>query len=182
MEKKLKYRNIAISGKICAGATTLATLLQQKLDSDWQSWSGGQIVRDFVKKNSLSLENSSQRPADFDRQIDEEIKRKLRDEDHLIIESWLSGFDAQGIAGVLKVLLVCSNEALRIDRLVNREGLTVEQAKEHLKTREQENILHWQKLYGPYDFWDPQNFDLVIDTYSHSKEETLREVLGKLGF
>lgn len=179
MEKKLKYRNIAISGKICTGATTLASGLSQKFG--WPIFNAGMIVREYAAKNGIPLEETTKHEDKFHLKLDEYIKNRLKKEEHIIIESWLAGFDAQGIPGVLKVLLAC-DDALRIDRLVNRDNMTVEEAKEHIKKREEENLAKFQKLYGKHDFWDPKYYDLVIDTYSHSKEETLEEVLKKLGF
>ena len=34
----------------------------------------------------------------------------------------------------------------------------------------------------PIDFWDPRLYDLIIDTYSNSREETLKKVLDKVGY
>ena len=99
---------------------------------------------------------------------------------------------AQGVEGVLKVLLVCE-DSLRIDRLVNRDGITVDEAKIKIKQREYENAKKWTRVYQkewqlwlpkdkqkPFDFWRPDLYDLVIDTYSNSKEETLKKVMEVL--
>jgi cytidylate kinase len=89
---------------------------------------------------------------------------------------------AQGIDKILKVLVICSNEALRIDRVVNRENISVEEAKIWIKNREEENISKWKKLYGNYDFWDPKYYDLIIDTYSSGRMETVGKVLDKINY
>jgi cytidylate kinase len=41
----------------------------------------------------------------------------------------------------------------------------------------------WQKWVGKdkVDFYSPELYDLVIDTYSHDREATLNLVLKKLG-
>ena len=104
---------------------------------------------------------------------------------------------AQGVQGVLKVLLVCSDEAVRIDRIVNRDGVTVATAKKHIHGRSQENLAKWSRLYepqwqawvveagkvtksDPIDFWRPDLYDVVIDTYSTNKEQTLKKALDAL--
>ena len=56
-----------------------------------------------------------------------------------IYEAWLTGFLAQGVKGVLKVLLLCSDDGVRVDRVVNRDKVTVHQAKDHILTREEQN-------------------------------------------
>jgi cytidylate kinase len=58
----------------------------------------------------------------------------------------------------------------------------VEEAKSLIKKRERENFKKWTRLYKETNFWDKKYYDLIIDTYSHSREETLEKVLNKLGF
>jgi len=66
--------------------------------------------------------------------------------------------------------------------VVNRENIGVEEAKDWIKQREEENIIKWQRLYGNYDFWHPKYYDLVIDTYSSGQMETVGKVLDKLAY
>ncbi len=198
----MKYRNIVISGLVGTGTTTLFENLKIKFP-DWTFFCGGEYIRQYAISHGLfDANNKFHHKAtiyneEFDRQVDFGMRKDLEKKNNLIIESWLCGFMAQGIAGVLKVLLVC-DDALRIDRVVNRDGLTVEQAKEHIKERESENLKKWIKMYShewqkwvvdrgiikpeePINFWDVRLYDLVIDTYSHSKEETLDLVLKEMG-
>lgn len=112
--------------------------------------------------------------------LDIYIKNKLKKEKNIIIESWLSGFDAQGIGGVFKIFVSCSDDSLRVDRLVNREKMTIDQAIAHLKTREKENLKKWKKLYGTTDIWNPKLYDLVIDTFKYGPTETTNLALKAL--
>ena len=140
--------------------------------------------------------DSSHYEDDFDRKVDFGMRETVSHRQHYILESWLSGFMTQGIKGVLRVLLNC-DDSLRIDRIVNRDEISVDEAKNHVFTREDNNRKKWQRMYGeqwqewvldagtmiadqPIDFWHPNLYDLLIDTYSHSKEETLQLVLDKL--
>ena len=133
----------------------------------------------------------------FDRMVDMGIREKLETESKWIIESWLSGFMAQGVKGTLKILMICSDEAIRIDRVVNRDSVTVKLAKENMHKRYQENLQKWSKMYAnewnewvvkagkakaddPIDFWSPDLYDVVLDTYSLSKEQSLNKVLDAL--
>jgi cytidylate kinase len=88
----------------------------------------------------------------------------------------------QQIEKVLKVLLICSDDAIRVDRIVNRDNISVEEAKHWIKQRETENITQWKKLYGNYDFWGSKYYNLVIDTYASGPLETVGKVLDKLGY
>lgn len=192
MEKKLKYRNITISGKICTGTTTLAKHLEEALGR--KTISGGkELYWDKLRKElGLSEEETDRRPDGIDLEIDALIAEKLRMENQLILETHLAGFNAQEIPGVFKILLVCEDEkgqdqvAIRIDRMVNRNGTTVEEAKRHLSEREEKDLEKWRRLYGKGDHnwnpYDPRYFDLVINTYNHNQEQTLDIALKALGF
>lgn len=192
----LRYRNITVSGKICSGTSRLTDLLVDTLG--WESWSAGEFFRDYCSKHGLKLEEASRRSDELTRKADYFMRARLEKEKGLILEAWLSGFVVQGIKGVLKVLLVC-NDDLRVDRFVNRDRVSVDQAVKHIKKREEENLKKWQRLYArewkkwvidrktinedePIDFWDVRLYDLVIDTYSNSREETLSKVLEALGY
>lgn len=173
-------RNITISGRVASGATTLSKKLAQKLG--WELINGGELYREYARKNGIPLEQTDLSEDKYHLELDQFIKDKLKNESHLIIESWLSGFDAQEIDGVFKIFVVCSEDNVRIDRLVNREKMTIEEAKNHLKTREEENLKKWERLYGTRDIWNPKLYDLIIDTYKNGPEETLELALKAIGF
>ena len=175
-----KWKNITISGRAANGATTLSRALSQKLG--WQLINGGEIYRQYAQKNNIPLEKTTEVSDEYHLELDNYIKEKLRTEQNLIIESWLSGFDAAGIAGVFKIFVMCSDDSVRVDRLVNRDKMTIEEAKQHLKTREEENLKKWEKLYKTRDFWNPKLYDLIIDTYHNGPTETLNLALKALGY
>lgn len=174
------FRNITVSGRAANGATTLSKGLSEKLG--WQLINAGELVRIYTKEKGIPLELTSQTPDKYHLDLDNFIKEKLKSQDQLIIESWLSGFDAQGIPGVFKIYVDCSDDTLRIDRLVNRDKITIRQAKKHLKVREEENIRKWEKLYHTRDFWNPKLYDFTIDTYAYGPTETLELTLKALGY
>lgn len=178
----LKFDNITISGKIATGTTTLAKNLQHLLG--WKHINVGEIQRQYDRKHHIheSKQGALSRSDTHEREIDAMPKKMLKTEKNLIYEAWLAGFMAQGIPGVLNVLLVCSREVIRVDRIVNRDNISIAEAKEWIKQRETENITKWKKLYGHHDFWNPKYYDLVIDTFACGPMETLGKVLDKLGY
>lgn len=202
-KKKFDYRNITISGLPGTGTTTLLRLVEDKMG--WKGYSGGEFMREYaLEKGIFKVDegfhhSSTDYEDDFDRKIDFGIREKLEKKTNGIYEAWLTGFLAQGVDGVLKVLLICSDDGVRVDRVVNRDKVTVLQAKEHIMTREEQNRRKWTRVYKeewdkwvvkagmigedePIDFWDPRLYDLIIDTYSNSREETLKKVLDKVGY
>lgn len=185
----LKYDNITISGGVAVGTSTLLSNLKRNIEPlGWSFFSGGEFMRDYAIKNGFFPENSKIHHKatvysdGFDNKVDFGMRERLMKEKHIVLESWLSGFMARDIKNVLRVLLICSDEALRIDRVANRDSVTVEEAKIFIKEREEENFKKWRRLYGNYNFFDPKYYQLVIDTYTTGPMETLGKVLDKLGF
>lgn len=187
--KKLKYSSIAISSPPGAGRSTLLRNLKPFIEPlGWELFSGGDWSRRFaIESGSHNEQDQTHHKATdysdaIDRQIDLKMREKLSDPyTHVAVESWIAGWNMRGLKHVLKVLLMCDG-ALRIDRIVNRDNLSVDLAKKHLREREEANLTKWQRMYGVKDFWDSKYYDLVINTYSHGPTETLDIVLQALGY
>lgn len=206
LDEKFLYRNITISGLPGCGSTTLLNLLKNNeiLEfSGWTGFSGGEFMRAYAIEKGLFKESGDLHHSatdyedDFDRQVDMGIREKVSTDQGWIIESWLSGFMAQGVEGTLKVLMKCSDDAVRIDRIVNRDGVTPQDAKENIRKRLDQNLSKWRRMYSaewnkwlvetgrvkdsdPIDFWREDLYDIVIDTYSTNQQETLQIVLDAI--
>lgn len=188
-KKPLKYSSIAMSGRPGAGRSTLLKNLRPYLESlHWEFFSGGDWSRQFSIKAGKQDPNDPKHHLatdygdEVDLQIDVAMREKISDPAvHMAIESWIAGWNARGLKHVLKVLLMC-DDALRIDRTVNRDNITVEEAKSHIRMREESNLAKWKRMYKTDDFWDPKHYDLIINTYSHGPRETLDLVLQALGY
>ncbi len=203
---EFKYKNVTISGLPGAGSTTLLTLLKENEElkfAGFSGFSGGEFMRIYAKEKGLFQEKSglhhdaSHYEDDFDRQVDMGMRSKLENEEGWIIESWLSGFMAQQVPGTLKVLMICSDDAVRIDRVVNRDAVSAAEAKANMKERYNNNFSKWKRLYAqewqqwvvepgtllpsePIDFWRKELYDIVIDTYSANQQEALQIVLDAI--
>lgn len=206
IEENFAYRNITISGLPGCGSTTLLNLLKnhEMLEfAGWNGFSGGEFMRAYAIEKGLFNEagdlhhSATDYEDDFDRQVDMGIREKVSNESGWIIESWLSGFLAQGVEGTLKILMKCSDDAVRIDRIVNRDGVTPKDAKQNMQKRLQTNLAKWRRMYAPewhewvveagkakesdpIDFWHEGLYDIVIDTYSTNQQETLQIVLDAI--
>jgi cytidylate kinase len=177
---ELNFKNITISGGVATGKDTLLENLKPfLLPLGWKFTSGGIILRDYLKEYKHPL--ASLGDEKIHRLIDERTIKLLK-EGHYVINSWLAGFMARNFNDTLRVLLICSNPALKVDRVVNRDKVTIEEAKRMIKEREEDNLKTWKKIYGDFDFFDPKYYHLVIDTYSSGPLETVGKVLDRLGF
>ncbi len=195
---KTKYKNITVSGLPGAGSTTLGKHLAQHLG--FKYYSGGDYMRKYaIEKGYFDPKETVHHsatvyPDDFDRQVDYSVRERMSTEEGCVYESWLSGFLAQQVEGTFKVLIYCSDDSVRVDRIANRDDITIVEAKEHIFTREEKNLNKWAKMYHdewdewvvkpktlgnsePIYFWRNELYDLAIDTYRLGKEETIEKVL-----
>ena len=192
------YKNITISGLPGAGSTTLGKHLAQHLGFKYHS--GGDFMRQYaIKKGYFDPKETVHHlatayPDDFDRKVDYEMRDNIFHTEGCVYESWLSGFLAQGAKDTLKILVFCSDDAVRVDRIANRDDISIAEAKEHIFTREQKNLEKWIQMYSqewkdwvvepktlsgtePIYFWRRELYDLAIDTFRLGKEETLDKAL-----
>jgi cytidylate kinase len=181
-------RNITVSGRIATGATTLAHQISNQLG--WVFLNGGALFRQFTNEKGLDIVRTGDRPDQFDIEYEEKIKKLLKEKSHQVIQSHLAGFDAQGIQEVFKILVVCEDENgedkvdIRIDRLVNRDGKKVEDAKHEIFERERQNLEKYRRLYADNDpnwvYWDKKYYNLIINTYSLNTQESTQTVMNAL--
>jgi cytidylate kinase len=185
-----KIRIITVSGRIGAGSTSLARHIAKTLS--WKHIEGGEIFWEAVRrKMQLSPKDTNLRPDEEDVLFDKHLKQILKKEKHIVLETKLAGFLAQGVSEIFKVAVVCEENGedraeIRIDRLVNREQVSVDDAKDEVFEREHNDLTKWRKLYAGNDnewvYWDKKYFDLVINTFDHNQEESQELVLKAIGF
>lgn len=184
-------RIITVSGRIGAGSTSLAKSLAKMFG--WKHLEGGEIFWEAVRKRmGLDPKETNLRPDEEDKLFDAQLKKILHEDKHLVLETKLAGFNAQGMDGIFKILVLCEDHtgtdqtAIRIDRLVNREKIPVEEAKAEVTEREGNDLSKWRKLYANGDtewvYYDKKYYDLVINTYDHNAEESIRMALEALHY
>lgn len=182
-------RIITVSGRIASGSTTLAKHLARHLG--WKHIEGGEIFWEAVRsKLGLDTKDTNLRPDEEDLLFEAKQKEILQNHQHIVLESKLAGFCAQGLQDVFKVGVVCEEDGIdqpqiRIDRLVNREKVSIDDAKREVLEREENDIAKWRKLYADNDqqwvYWDGKYYDLVLNTFTHNQEDSLKVVLEKIG-
>lgn len=175
-EQRGVFKNIAISGDIGTGKTTLAKKLAEKLG--WKHVNAGQIYRQYVAENNVRLEDPDKVPDEFDRALDERMKKGLESEEDTVFESRLAGWLSRDFKSTLKVLCTADlDECVR--RVVHRDTETEEQARAKLLKRSKGLQNRYKYLYGVDDFLNPQYFNLVVDTTKLNPQQVLDQVLEK---
>lgn len=179
-------RIITVSGRIASGSTTLAKKLSEKLS--WKRIEGGDIFWEHVRdKLNLEPKDTKLRPDAEDIIFEKKQKEILEQEKNIVLESKLAGFVAQDIQGIFKILVKCEDAQgldqtqIRIDRLVNREKLSMTDAKEEVLEREKNDIEKWRRLYAKGDpnwtYWDDKYYNIVINTFFNDPEESFNMAL-----
>ncbi len=178
----MNFDKITVSGKAGVGTSTLSKHLAHALK--WKYINVGTIQREYdVSLGLLEYDHGTTAHTDeHERGIEQMTDDVLNKEKNIIYEAWLSGFIAKDKPKILRVLLICSNFGVRIDRISNRDMLSMKEAKHFIQIRERQNITKWKKIYGDHDFWDPTYFHVIIDTAKCGPMETLGIVLDKLGY
>lgn len=183
-------KNITISGRIATGKSTLALHLSNALG--WDILDGGKVFRNLAKEKGFHISQKHKVPDEFDIAFDEEIKLILTKEKNHVLQSHLAGFVAQGIKDVYKILVVCDDEngedkqSIRIDRIMNRDLVSVKKAREEIKIREEGDLKKYRRLYVGNDqswvYWDKKYYDLIVNTYNLNQNEALNFVLKHIGY
>jgi cytidylate kinase len=172
------FKNIAISGRIAVGVSTLAKQLSQVLG--WPLRDASQIFRDISMHSGFDLEKNPQKYADgIDLQVDGETILTLKSPSNIIVTSKLAGFLSRDIGHTLRVLITCPQEK-RIYRYATNRGYPSDKAKELLILREKMDQEKWERLYGKQDFFAPANFHLIINSGKLRVEEETGLVLRHL--
>lgn len=162
---------IAIAGFAGSGKTTLGTSISRKLGFSLISVS----FKDLAKKEGISLEEF-QLKAESDRNIDlkfdEYIKEEAKKKD-CVITTWLGPWmvDAD-----LRVWLYAP-VSLRAKRVAERDGLSLKEAKKHIRKREAQNRRRYKKLYK-IDIFDTSTFDISLNSGNFLPDE-MAEIISK---
>ena len=167
---------ITVSGPAGSGKSTAAGALAEALGYDHVS--GGDIFRSLADERGVSLVEFNQL-AEGEDQIDRDLDRRLREiareRDDLVLESRLSGWMAGEYADVR--LWLDAPPAVRAARIADREGKSVEVAREETKARAESEALRYREYYG-IDIEDRTIYDLALNTARLGPEGVLETLLA----
>lgn len=183
---EFKYANIAISGGVATGNSTLMNQLKPYLEPHgFTLTSIGQLHRQHMKESG---DHDQHTPVatnlSDEKQIETEeyVRKLLLDKEKYVIDAWLAGFISRDIPHTLRVLLKIDNKDIQVARFCQRENVSPEKALQSIQDREEQNFTYWKKLYGDYNFWNPDYFQLVLDTGELGVEAVRDRVLEEFGY
>lgn len=168
---------ITISGKPGSGKSSTADQVAELLG--YTRFSSGDMVRSIIKRRGMTLQQFNERALGdhrLDHDIDEEL-RKLRNASDVVIDSRLGFY---WIPESFKVYLDLDIDvaSARIFRdIQENEKRTIEapshstlgEVARNVRSRMETERRRYRALYG-VDPYDPNRFDLVINTSRHSPQ------------
>lgn len=170
---------ITVGGLPGTGTSTLCRLLRDRTSLPYHY--AGALFREEAARRGMTLAEFG-KLCQQDPSIDEALDDRqifLLKKGNLVLEGRLSGWLAQRHkVPALKVWVVC-DEPVRIRRLVDRDGGTVEQQADATWAREQSEADRYRRYYG-VDLTNLSFYDLVLDSTSKRPEQLADEVLALL--
>lgn len=169
---------ITISGHPGSGTSTLVDAICEI--KDWSSLNGGEIFRSEAKNRGLSLSDFGDLCAkDFsvDKSLDDILKSnmtKVNGPD--VMESRLSGWWAHLLELNCVRIWIDVNETVRANRVVGREGISLESALSENRKRCAKDLARYEEMYG-LNPEDSTPYTHVIDASGLTKEEVIASTL-----
>ncbi len=174
---------LTITGAPCSGKSTVARMLELKYGFDRMST--GKIVRDMAKERGIDIVEM-QEVLNADPTIDQKIEERQkqigieRADDKLIMEARLAWY---AVPHSFKVYVTIPEDEMAKRFLADGERAgdndkvvsTIEEASEILAYRKNQEIERYKKIYN-VDLSDMSNFDLVVENYNKTPEQTADEI------
>ncbi len=163
---------ITIAGFGGSGKTTLGKILAQKLGYSVISPS----FKELAKKEKISLiefQKKAEKNKNIDLKFDEYLKNEAK-KGNCVITTWLSPWM---VNADLRVWLFASIE-VRAKRVAKRDNISIHEAKNMLKKRENQNRKRYLKLYN-VDIFDTNIFDVLFNSAKFSPKE-ITEIIAKI--
>lgn len=171
------YSKITLSGKICTGKSSVFRELQKKLG--WPTFSSGAYFREYAKIHNLVLNNAQEQTNKLTQKVDGMVREMLQKPGNLLLDAWLGGILAEDAKKVLKVLLV-ADDSIRYKRFAERENVSISKAKKEVIDRDSNWFEKVKKIHKRSDFFDKNNYTLVIDTSHKSIKNIVSTILKRI--
>jgi cytidylate kinase len=166
---------ITITGEVASGKSTIAKEILLKLP-DWRKANTGEKFREICKARGWSIQQVSELPDEVHQEVDAWQRELAQSEENIIIEGRLSGWLTRDMPHVFRVYCWCPLE-VRIERYIEREKKSVEQARLEIIYRDENDVLKYQRAYSLADYRDPGFYSLTIDTSTTTAEKLAEQII-----
>lgn len=173
---------ISITGKLGSGKSTICNLLKDRYG--FEIYSTGAFQREVARKmgiTTLELNKRLREDPSLDYVIDDAVKQLSieRAQDKLIFDSRMAWHFAEKSFKIFLTIEPCE-AARRV--MLNQRGCEEfyadeNEACEKLVERSQVEQARFMQIYG-VDYYDFNNFDLIVDTTHRTPEEILEIIMA----
>ena len=179
MSNGMKKHIIALGGPPVSGKSTVRKILAEKLG--YKTFSTGGFIRELAYNRQLSLEEFNtlmMKDSSIDVSVDEKLKHINDHEDNYVVDAHLAfHFVPDGFSVYLKISPEKAAERIYNDsqsesRIKSGEVMqSIDEARDHIKWRIQNNIERYEQLYGinPYK---AEQYMFCVDAEKHTPEQT----------
>lgn len=172
---KKKGITITVSGKTGVGKTVISKTLAKIFKL--KHVSAGDIFRAEAKRRKLALEEFSKiREPEIDIELDKRTL-ELAKKGNVVLNGRLTGWVAGDNADIR--IWVKAPMRLKAKRVAKRDKLTIKEAKEKIKKRDEYDAKVYKKLYG-IDINDTSIYNLIITNGDIPLEKLKKLVVSKV--
>ncbi|MDO8622212.1 MAG: cytidylate kinase family protein [bacterium] len=171
---------ITISGTPGSGKSTVAKLLAKKLG--YRYLNTGQIFREAAAKRGMTLEAFAEHVnthPELDRKFDAQLVARARTHPNLILEGRLAGWMTKRAKLPALRVWITAQEAVRVDRLMQRDGETRAETLRKLRERAAGERNRYRRTYG-VDLADRSPYDMVIATDDMNSRQLAAVILKEV--
>ena len=171
---------ITVSGHPGSGTSTLVKALMAHYS--WTSLNGGDVFRQEAARRGMSLGDFGElckSDLNVDRELDQLLQQQMQDGSSQIVESRLAGWWAYRLEMPCVRLWLDVDETERANRVVGREGGSIEKALEANMKRSSVDAERFMELYQILPE-QREPYTTVLDATNLGSEEVLAAVISIL--
>ena len=166
---------IAIAGFTASGKTSLGKALSQRLSLPLFAFS----FKDWAKKEGISERaflHKAENDPNIDLAFDKYQKEVVEEKGEGVVTTWIG---AWMIDVDVRVFLNCPLD-VRVERAAQREHLTLQQAREYVLEKDDNNVRRYKRLYNLdlRDVRSYEHFDIFLNSSLLSIEELTELVVN----
>lgn len=168
---------VAVSGRHGAGKTTLAKAIADHFNLIYVS--AGALFREMAKKHGMNIvefTRYAKKHPEIDRTIDERMKQEAS-KGGRVLDAQLAYFFSEQFHPFN--ILVFAEVKDIVKRVSEREGLSLKEARNEVRTREKNEKKRFKKLYG-IELWNPTDFHIMINTSRITKEKAKKIAIDSI--
>lgn len=175
---------ISITGRLGSGKSTICNLLKDNYG--YQIYSTGAVQREYARAHGLTTLELNQRMKEhpnLDAELDNTVTKISieRKDENLIFDSRMAWHFAKNTFKIFLTVEPCeaARRVMANQRGAEEHYADEKEACEKLVERSRVERARFINIYG-VDYYDYNNFDLVIDTTEKTPEEILNIILVRI--